>query len=390
MTLAAYMVNPPYKMDLPGLEQKAQLAREREFKLQEMPGQVDMENAKNANGTNREVDLSNYRARAMGGDKDAIDSLKGQPDAYAKVTEAFDAMTPDEWLEAQRTATAFGEAARRVSSFKAGSREQRQAWDEELGKLFKDGFIDKASHDQWVAQGPNDEIINEALDVGDFVKSRYDGIHRKGAALERARIEDIGTDNTRDDRKLDAAIVQGDTKADAATQNANSLEAYRTGKLKADITDDTADNNRDTADDQADNNRADRDLTRKIAEGKAKGSKGATTQGGEDDSGLGENEYGRRIRDIQKIIETRRRKDGIGDDEALALERELRKKYRIPIDAPSISGLDPAGGTGAGAGKKDDLGKPPAMKDRVIGKVYPSPKGPMEWTAQGWRPAVNG
>lgn len=64
----------------------------------------------------------------------------------------------------------------------------------------------------------------------------------------------------------------------------------------------------------------------------------------------------------------------------------MREKYRIPVTVPPID----SGGAGAGAPGKEGLGKPPAMSERVIGKVYQTPKGPYEWTENGWRPATNG
>lgn len=34
------------------------------------------------------------------------------------------------------------------------------------------------------------------------------------------------------------------------------------------------------------------------------------------------------------------------------------------------------------------VGAPPPLADRVVGKAYPTPKGDMEWTGSGWKPAT--
>ena len=56
----------------------------------------------------------------------------------------------------------------------------------------------------------------------------------------------------------------------------------------------------------------------------------------------------------------------------------------------SFEGIDGAGEPGKKDPYTDPNAKPPPMSERVIGKVYPSPTGPKEWTGTGWRKATNG
>lgn len=359
--------------------------------------------------------LDRYRVRAKDNDPKAIEELDAYPEMAKKLHEALDGMSPEQYREATVKAQAFAQAAKRVSSFPEGSAEQEEAWQVEINKLYTAGLIDEQYRDLWIQSGPNTEIINEALDVGKWteiyvgktatdraraeqigVRANNDtrltdariGTEKTRAGLNEGRVEDIGIDNERADRKTDATIEQGDRRVGVAEQNAESLDNYRTNNL-------TRQQKKDewnVEDDKADNVRADRDTDSKIA---TRGTKGAakTPDGkpvGEGGSDLSANEYGRRIRNIEAIIERRREKEFLSDDQVRQLERDLRRKYRIPDQIPSISGLDPAGGKGAGAGGKENFSKPPAMSDRVIGKVYMTPKGPMEWTEYGWRPATNG
>jgi hypothetical protein len=46
--------------------------------------------------------------------------------------------------------------------------------------------------------------------------------------------------------------------------------------------------------------------------------------------------------------------------------------------------------TGKTSAYTDAGAKPPPMAQRIKGKIYPSPKGPVVWTGNGWSPAQNG
>lgn len=378
-----------------------QRARIKELAIERGERAAELDSMKTRQALDEGNALDAYRTRAKANDPQAIEELDAYPEMAKKLHDAFDGMSPEQYREASGKAQAFAQAARRVSSFTEGSPEQRQAWEIEIDKLWKGGFIDEEYRDLWKKNGPNPEIINEALDIGKWAES-YTGknaVNRARAEqiqtraendtrLTDARVGDIGIDNERADEKTQAQVEQGDRRVGATEQNANSLEQYRTGNL-------TRQQERDNAlaaDRQADNTRADKNVESQIKVREAKGTttKDGKPKGGEAGSGINENEYGRRVRDIQKILE-KRRADGATAEELAATERQLREKYRIPVTVPPID----AGGPGAGEpGKKDPYtdpnAKPPPMSERVIGKVYPSPTGPKEWTGTGWRKATNG
>ena len=361
-TIALHAKAP--QISLADVMQEVQRSRENDLKLQGM----ERDNQLDAITKGQQIDEANalgrYRTRQGAKDPAAIEELDAYPEQQKKLYEAFDGMSPQQYMDAGKKANAFGAAARRVSAFAEGSPQQAQVWAEEIDRLAKDGYIDPKSAEQWKAQGPNMAIINEALTIGDWVKG-YKGKN----ALEQARIEEI----------------KGRTK-NAEKKTEGQLDRYRTQNDKDAFS---------IEDKGIDNERADKDLERKNRQGDERNAIAARKKQGLADSGMTESEYGRRINNVQKIIEKRREEEGLDDAQVLALERELRKKYRIPVSEPSISGLDEAGGKGAAAGNKKDMytdpkALPPPMTERVPGRVYPSPNGPLEWTENGWRKATNG
>lgn len=171
-------------------------------------------------GTQQQLDearaLDDYRMRADDKDPEAIEALNAYPEQQKKLWDAFDGMSPEQYRKASDTAQAFANAARRVASFGEGTPEQAQAWQVEIDKLYQGGYIDQQYADLYKKQGPNMALVNEALQLGKFAES-YTGknaLNRakeseilgrtKGrAALDAAKVEDIGTDNTRADKDLE-------------------------------------------------------------------------------------------------------------------------------------------------------------------------------------------
>jgi len=113
--------------------------------------------------------LRDYRQAAQGDDPQALDKLKGYPEMQAKIIDALDGMKPDELIKAKVSARAFGEAAAYIKRFQPGSPEERQAWDQVLGKLSADGVIDEATAAHWKQAGPSDLIIDQADMMADLV-----------------------------------------------------------------------------------------------------------------------------------------------------------------------------------------------------------------------------
>lgn len=293
-------------------------ARMDELKLEGMARDNEMGAVTHQQSMNKANALDQYRTRAGAKDPEALSALDAYPEEQKKLFDAFDGMSPQEYMEAAKKANAFGEAARRVQAFAQGTPQQKQAWDRELDRLTAEGFIDEESRDLWKGQGPSPEIINEALTIAEYTKT-YKG---KNAALDKAkvddvrnridtrnaladaRIDDIGYDNELATRRTDAQIEQGGMRASATAQNADSLEAYRQAEV-------------DRKTKQGDESNA-------IKAQKKQG--GGAAPGG---TGLSENERGRRIRDIEKRIAAMQ-EDGSYAPEQIAEERKsLRKAYEV-------------------------------------------------------------
>lgn len=332
--LAAYQLHSPKSINLPALEQEAQAARQREINLSTLPGKAALVNAQNANALNEENAIGDFVAKSEAGDPNAVEELRGYPDKYKAHVQAFDAMDPEDWREAKIRGNAFAEAARRVKSLPSGSKEQKAMWDQVLGELQAAGHIDKSQHDAMVSAGPSDDIINEALDIGEFVNTYKPKAPKPLTELDKVRIQDVGIDNARADRKAEADITradkktqaqidQGDRRVKVSEQNASSLGDYRLGiknrgdkKLEADI-----------ADDNADNARADKNVESQIKTREAKGGKGSL-------SGvpgrLDEKERGRRLTQVEKQLAKEQSENNLTPAQVTARRQELRKAYEVP------------------------------------------------------------
>lgn len=189
-------------------------------------------------GTQQQLDearaLDDYRMRADDKDPEAIEALNAYPEQQKKLWDAFDGMSPEQYKESAKMAKAFGAAAKRVSSFAEGSPEQAEAWASEITKLHDDGFIDENTRDLYLKQGPDMNIVNEALDIGKWAESytgknavnraraeNYEGKTENEAALTQAR---VGTEKS----KAELNTVRGKV----AQENVNSLDKYRTGSIE--------------------------------------------------------------------------------------------------------------------------------------------------------------
>jgi hypothetical protein len=340
------------QVDLGAILRNGQEYRRRELAMANDPLKNQLEAAKLNDDIGAQSALSDYREAVAAKEPAAIEKLNAYPEQQKKLFDAFDGMEPSMRMERIRKANAFGEAAKAVMSYEKGSEEQAAAWAEQVGKLAADGHIDKTTADRLVKQGPSDAILNEAMTLGELTKAYL--AERKGKPLQDARIEDIGLDNVRADRKTDAQIEQGDVRAGATAKNADSLEDYRTAKVGI-----------EGADKTADNERGDKDLERKFKETEARIAKGAKTKEAD----------GLRIeKGISDLLKRKREelalKDGdIADldigksdpdafekdvaaagelarkvDEYRAYEKDLRRKYEVKGANPDGKGaLKPAG-----------------------------------------------
>lgn len=311
-TIALHAKAP--QISLADVMQEVQRSRQNDIKLQGMERENELDSITKGQQIDEANALGRYRTRQGAKDPAAIEELDAYPEAQKKLYDAFDGMSPQQYMEAGKKANAFGAAARRVSAFAEGSPQQAQVWAEEIDRLAKDGFIDPKNAEQWKAQGPNMAIVNEALTIGDWVKG-YKGKN----ALEQARIEEI----------------KGRT-ANAEKKTEGQLGRYRTQNEKDQSL---------IEDKGVDNERADEDLARKTKKTEADIAKAAKTK---EADGL------RVEKGISDLLNKKRKElqleeedltapeDGKTDlnaapDEGLArrkqayraYEAELRKKYEV-------------------------------------------------------------
>ena len=207
-TIALHAKAP--QVSLADVMQEVQRNRANEFKLQGMQREDQLDAITKGQQIDEANALGRYRTRQGQQDPGALEELDAYPEEQKKLYDAFDGMSPQQYMEAGKKANAFGAAARRISAFAEGSPQQAQVWAEEIDRLAKDGFIDPKNAEQWKAQGPNMAIVNEALTIGDWVKG-YKGKN----AVEQARVEEI----------------KGRTK-NAEKRTEGQLERYRTQNEK--------------------------------------------------------------------------------------------------------------------------------------------------------------
>jgi hypothetical protein len=273
--MAAYALKQQHGFNLAEVEQAAQSARLRDFQLQAQPGQVEATNARNENVVAKEGALADYRMAVENDQPDPVDELAGFPDIFKPAVDAMDGMDPKTYLEATKKARAMGEAAKRVRMFKAGTPEQKAAWEKELGDLMSQGYIDKPMHDGMVTSGPDDAVISEALDLHKVVdiydKKKGRAKVQRSSALEEARIKDIDADNTRADKLVDSQVEKN--KRVPAAKNQDRMSAI---------------------------------------------------------PGMSEREYGNRVTRVEQLLQ-KRRAEGATEDQLL--EEELRLNKRFGLDA---------------------------------------------------------
>jgi hypothetical protein len=219
-------------IDMPGIVDKAQRARANDYKLQNAPLAAEVERMGLSQDLAKSSALDAYRKQA-GETNDpisALDKLNAYPEEQTKLYEAMDGLPVQERVKAKTRADTFGRAARYVMSFPEGSAEQKQAWETSIKVLYDDGFIDEDVYQQAVQSGPNKMILNEALQMSEWMKL-YTGPKAETEAARRdlynARVDDIGADNERMGRESDARISRGDLEAG----NRNANRDARTGAM---------------------------------------------------------------------------------------------------------------------------------------------------------------
>lgn len=253
-----------------------------------------------------------------------------------------------------------------------------------------------------------------------------------------AKAEDAS--NTRTEN-LELRKILNDAKIKTQQQNADSLQDYREGEVNRKTARDQGEIGikkdrlgNDIADDQADNVRADEELARKkgkteadignigtdntradedLARKKQKDAEELAIKKARIEKANAQSEEKRKASalrietGITKLLEKRKKELGITEDDLAAADsgksnmnptaedtdraakvklfRDYEKSVRSRFDVNT-----PGAGGKTGVFTTTSGFKPPPMSERVIGKVYPSPQGPVEWTEHGWRKATNG
>lgn len=201
------------QIDLATIERNAQGARGREFDLQNAPARSELEGLKLKDEIGGQSALAGYRDAQAAGEPDAINKLNAYPQVQKQVYDAFDGMKPEEYMFAKKKARAFGRAAQYVLSLPKDSPKRKQAWDESLGILQDEGFIDKNQHQRMIESGPSDLILQQALTVDDYVK-QYAG---KNSKTDEAELEALKRD------KIRAEIDKINTPKAPSSASQNSL-----------------------------------------------------------------------------------------------------------------------------------------------------------------------
>lgn len=193
--------------DLATIERNAQGARAREYELQNAPARSELEALKLQDEIGGQSALAGYRDAKAAGDPGALDKLKAYPKIQKDVYEAFDGMEPEEFMYARKKSRAFGRAAQYVLSLPKDSPERKQAWDESLQVLREEGFIDDKQLKGMMASGPNDQILQQALTVDEYVKSyagknskvndaEYEALKKEKIQAEIAKLKTPGAGRT--------------------------------------------------------------------------------------------------------------------------------------------------------------------------------------------------
>jgi hypothetical protein len=209
------------QLDLSRIEQAAQRAQANDYELQNAPARSELEALKLQDEIGGQSALAGYRDAQGAGDPQAIDKLKAYPKIQKDVYDAFDGMKPEEYMFAKKKARAFGRAAQYVLSLPKDSPEQKEAWDESLGVLRQQNYIDDTMYRRMIEAGPSDLVLQQAMTVDDYVK-QYGG---KNAKVNDAEYEGLRRDKIR--AEIEKLKQPGKTANGSASNDRRLIEANR-------------------------------------------------------------------------------------------------------------------------------------------------------------------
>lgn len=325
--------------------------------------------------------LDSYRKKAKAKDTNAADELAGYPDIQKQVMTMFDGATPEEYHDNMKRVKAFGDAARYVESFEDGTPEKQAAWEEKLDELGSGGFLPPEQIEEFKAAGPNDLMLNNALDVHDWVKEHYKTLHDD----RRKEIETYKAD-LRSKTELGKAKIKGDTDLEKAALKEEGDAAA--DEVKA----------RDTESKIADRkhrqtmaeSRATRDAANVKSQIAARDAK-AAKDGGKTDR----DDTKTRI-DVERLINDHFKglnlddpkfKEDYPDDYEEAVKIQDAYSTRMLKEFGFDKGGKRTPAKTASSPAQAKTAGPPPLAERVVGQVYESPNGPVTWTGKGWTPA---
>ncbi|MBZ0217045.1 MAG: hypothetical protein K8F25_10865 [Fimbriimonadaceae bacterium] len=241
----------------------AQDANLNDYQLRNAPAKSELEGLQLQSQIGGEKAMAGYREAVGRGDPNALDKLSGQPGLQKQMYEAFDGMSPKEFMEAKKRADRIANAARYVGAIDPKDLGQNERWEASAQVLLEEGVIDKSQYNLLIESGPNEFILQQAQMTKQWV-DQYGGQKKddkspemKGLEVKKIRAEIDKIDRTGDDsqasraelrlleaqiRKLDAQTESektGDKKTTAAemAEKGRNMRAARKeiGEFAADV-----------------------------------------------------------------------------------------------------------------------------------------------------------
>ena len=315
-------------IDYPEIAREAQLARGREYQLENAPKRNTLESMQLDAGIAEAGAVKDYRdAAATEGPISSLSKLDAYPELQGKIWSAMDGMTLEDRQALQQKATLYGNAARLVKSFEPGSNEQKAAWNNAIQSLRQAGVLDEKTAQLAIKSGPNDLLINEALGTEQAVKA-YKPSEQAALELRRAQTERIRSGTENDRMRTDAYVKKADqTKAEKAAKTDEMTTAQRNIWLEK----------------------------------------------------------------IDKEKKRMEEDDFASPTEIAAYEDMMLRRYGLvkgakPTDNYSVNDADTQSSPADGA----VLTKPPPIDERVVGQAYSTRLGTVIWMGDGWLREDNG
>lgn len=166
------------QVNLPALERSAQDANLMDYKLQNAPVESELEALKMRDEIGERNAMGGYREAVSKGDPNALDKLSSQPKMQKEMYEAFDGMSPKEFMAAKKRADRIRNAARYVGKIDPNDLGQNERWGASAKVLLDEGVIDKGQYNLLIESGPNEFILQQAETTAEWM-DHYGGKNAK-------------------------------------------------------------------------------------------------------------------------------------------------------------------------------------------------------------------